>query len=200
MLRQLVRALPLLVVFASIPAGATVLVPADFRELAREATVIVHARVVSVESVWTDGRRTVETIVTLEVSEALKGRPGTEVSVRVPGGRMGRYRSVVVGAPTFREGQEVVLFLGGRAPALSHLLGFSQGVYRVHRDRSGRALVTPPIANTAGVRAPVKIQRGDPARGPVALADFTRQVREAVETPDERERARRRPAGGKEIR
>jgi hypothetical protein len=185
---------------ATAPASATVLVPAELGELAREARAIVHGRVVSVEGVWTAGRRGIETVVTIEVATTIKGQPGREVSLRVPGGDLGRYRSVVVGAPVFREGQEVIVFLGGEGPALPHLLGLGQGVYRVRRDpRTGTALVMPPpVAAAAG--APVRVQRGDPARRTVGLDEFMRQVQAVTGGPGERDRAGRRLLPGKEAR
>ena len=192
---QLVGAWLALLLLAG-PAGAAVLVPAELGELAREARAIVHGRVVSVEGVWTAGRRSIETVVTIEVSAALKGSPGREVSLRVPGGELGRYRSVVVGAPVFREGQEVVVFLGGGGPALPHLLGLGQGVYRVRRDpRSGLPMVTPPPV--AGAATAVRVQRGDPARRTVTLEEFARQVRAAMGGPGERERLAPRPVPGR---
>jgi hypothetical protein len=182
------------------PAAATVVVPAEFTELAREAAAIVHGRVVNVQGVWTAGRRSIETVVTLEVTEVLKGQARREVSLRVPGGELGRYRSVMVGAPTFREGQEVVVFLGGRAPALPYLLGLGQGVYRVHRDpQSGVAFVTPALVAASGA-SPVRVQRGDPTRRPVALPEFARQVRQVLEASPGRERTRPSPDRGKETR
>jgi hypothetical protein len=39
---------------------------------------------------------------------------------------MGRYRSVTIGAPSFHEGEEVVLFLGAQPPALPFVLGLGQ--------------------------------------------------------------------------
>ena len=181
------------------PGAAAVLVPAELGELAREARVIVHGRVVSVQGVWTAGRRTIETVVTMEVTTALKGQPGREVSLRVPGGELGRYRSVLVGAPVFREGQEVIVFLGGAGPSLPHLLGLGQGVYRVRRDpRSGAALVAPPFVASADATA-IRVQRGDPARRTVSLEEFSRQVQGAI-GPSTRDRGERRPAPGRNSR
>jgi len=189
-----------LLLLAALPAAAAVLVPADLTELAREAGAIVHGRVVTVEGVWTAGRRSIETVVTLEVTTALKGQPGREVSLRVPGGELGRYRSVMVGAPVFREGDEVIVFLGGRAPALPTLLGLGQGVYRVRRDpRSGAVFVVPPPASARGADG-VRVQRGDPARRLVTLDEFARQVLGAVGPAPGGTRADRRPAPGKGTR
>lgn len=197
---QLLGACTALYLLAAVRVAATVLVPADLGELAREAGAIVHGRVVSVEGVWTAGRRSIETVVTLEVTTALKGQPGREVSLRVPGGELGRYRSVMVGAPVFREGDEVIVFIGGAAPALPHLLGLGQGVYRVRRDpRSGAALVMPPPV-TSGAAYGVRVQRGDPARRPVTLDEFSRQVISALGPAFGRDRPARRLAPGRGAR
>jgi len=181
------------VLAAAAPALATVLVPADFNELAREALTIVHGRVVDVRSQWTDGRRRIETVVTLQVHAALKGQPGDTVSVLVPGGEMGRYRSVMIGAPRFRAGEEVVLFLGGRAPALPHLLGMGQGVYRVVREPgTGRAVVTPPALVAA---APGRVVRGDAGRRAIGIEEFGEQVKQALGTGRDRQLNRSPRAG-----
>jgi len=178
---------------ARAPVLATVLVPADLNELAREALTIVHGRVVDVRSQWTDGRRRIETVVTVEVQAALKGQPGDTISVRVPGGDMGRYRSVMIGAPRFREGEEVVLFLGGRAPALPYLLGMGQGVYRVIREPgTGRPLVSPPVASVPG-----RVVRGDAGRRAVGIEEFRQQVKHALVAERDRQPVVRSPQAGR---
>src|SRR5688572_15298321 len=90
---------------------ATVIVPIEFRELVATSPVIVHGLVTDVRSAFVDGRRSVETFVTIEAGEYLKGNLGQHVTFKVPGGEIGRYRTVFVGAPEFRTGDEVVLFL-----------------------------------------------------------------------------------------
>ncbi len=98
----------------------------------------------SIDAQWTADRRGVETLVTLEVESYLKGSLGDSVTFRVPGGRLGRFRSVVVGAPEFVPDQRVIVFLGHRGPSVPYVLGFSQGVYRL--VLSGTAwVVTPPV-------------------------------------------------------
>src|SRR4051812_29358810 len=83
---------------------ATTLLPADFAQMVSESQVIVHARVVAVTGELVGSRRTIESRVTVEVVSLLKGQPAAQVVFRVPGGQVGRYRRVFVGAPTFRSG------------------------------------------------------------------------------------------------
>src|SRR5262249_7459645 len=81
-------------VLAVVRARAAVVVPADLGELSRDARAIVRGGVAAVEGRWTDDRRTIETLVTLEVESTLKGSSGATIQFRVPGGDLGRYRSV----------------------------------------------------------------------------------------------------------
>jgi len=169
-----------LVVAAALPVWATVLLPGDLGEIARSASAIVRGTVVDTRTEWADGRRRVETIVTLQVSEVFKGGMRGRISFMVPGGVIGRYRSVMVGAPTFHQGEEVVLFLGAQAPSLPYVLGLGQGVFRVQRDtRSGQTTVTPPALLADPTQA-VTVHRGDPALRPVSLPEFAADLRDAL--------------------
>lgn len=157
--------------------SAMVVVPAEFSEMVTASELVVHGRVVDVRAQIVGDRRTIETVVTLSVLAAIKGQPGETVYFKVPGGQIGRYRRFMVGAPEFTRGEEVVLFLKGRPPAVPFPFGLSQGVYRVVHDAAGRRLVTPPVVS----EAPGRVVRGDTSRRPLELAAFTRNVRAIAE-------------------
>jgi hypothetical protein len=132
-------------------AGATVVLPASLRDIVDGSELIVRGRVLDVRSEMTASRRSIHTFVTVAVDDALKGSPGRTVIFRVPNGQVGRYRRVVVGAPEFTAGEEVVVFLHGMPPAIPTLFGLSQGVYRVPaQDPVRRAAV---LSLTRNVRA-----------------------------------------------
>lgn len=163
---------------------ATTILPADFSEMVDASQVIVHGRVVGVASRLvadgssaSRGTRAIETLVTIAVMNPVKGVAGETVLFRVPGGQVGRYRRIVVGSPEFTRGDEVFLFLRGRPPGMPMPFGLNQGVYRVMRS-TGAAVVTPLLAEGAG-----RVVRGDPARRPLALDAFSRQVRALMERP-----------------
>jgi hypothetical protein len=157
-------------------ARATTLVPADLGELVREADAIVRGRVVETRAVWTDGRRAVDTLVTLAVEEYFKGHFGPRVVFRVPGGQMGRYLSLVPGAPVFLPGEAVVVFLRVRGPAVPVLVGLGQGVARLAADgSSGRLLVVSPPLDSSGGEAK-RLARGDLARRPMPLEEFRTRI------------------------
>ena len=139
----MLRWVMVIILSLTVPAQATVLVGADLGELTRDARAIVRGRVVAVDAQWTADRRTIETLVTLEVERYLKGALGETVQFRVPGGIFGRFRSIVVGAPTFAVDDRVVVFLGAHGPSVPYVVGFSQGVFRIARSSDGSAwLVT----------------------------------------------------------
>jgi hypothetical protein len=159
---------------------ATVLLPADFREVVAGSQIIVYGRVGDVRPEWSDDRTRIDTIVRLEAGSYLKGGPGDSVTFRVPGGQIGRYKNVMVGAPEFRQGEEVVLFLSAAGPSIAHVFGLNQGVYRVRVDaRTGRRVVVPPVL-TAASDAPQVVVRGDQTRQPLALDTFAASVRTAM--------------------
>ena len=161
----------------AVPARATVLIPADLGELSRDALAIARGRVAALEAQWTDDHGTIETIVTLEVENYLKGGLGSTLRFRVPGGELGRFRSIVVGAPEFAVDQRVVVFLGARGPSVPHVLGLNQGVFRVSRaaGNAGWMVTSPVMLPAAGGNA--RLVRGDPSRRALALGDFEQTVR-----------------------
>jgi hypothetical protein len=149
-----------------------VVVPAAFGEMVAASQTVVHAQVIDLRAFETNGRQRIETVVTVRVVDSLKGNPGETVSFRVPGGEVGRYRRVIVGAPRFARGDEVVLFLKGSAPELPVPFGLGQGVYRIVRAANGGATVMPLVTSESG-----RLERGDPARRPLSLSAFAAQVR-----------------------
>jgi hypothetical protein len=166
----------LAIVLGAASARATVLVPADLGELSRESLAIARGRVVAVRGQWTDSHRAIETIVSLQVDEYLKGSLGTVIEFRVPGGRLGRYRSIFVGAPEFAVDQQVVVFLGAQAPNVPHVLGLSQGVFRVVPNARRTGWMVTPSAMMP-VTIPTPVVRGAASRQPMALTDFEQRVR-----------------------
>lgn len=164
-------------------AHATVLVPAEFSEIVGGSEIIAYARVVDVRPEWADGRRWIDSVVTADVVSSLKGDVAQTISFKVPGGRLGRYRSVVVGAPTFARGDEAVLFLKTHPEGLPDVFGLNQGVFRVRVDaRTGQRMVVPPPVATADPSAvePQPVKRGSIDRRPLAFDAFGAKVREAM--------------------
>jgi hypothetical protein len=150
--------------FVSLPillagaAGASVVVRADLAALVSNAERVVEGRCLSTRPVL-DGAGNIATEVRLLVARGFKGaQAGTEIDFRIPGGEMGGEGLVLAGMPTFRAGEEVLLFLtveshtGIRVP-----VGLGQGKFSVQRDAATGA---KRLARTMG-----GIQLVDPATG-----------------------------------
>jgi hypothetical protein len=153
-------ALALIALACAGAARATTLRAMDLAELALEASLIVHGRVVDVHPEWVRGGRQIDSVVTVEVETPLKGEPGQRFAFVSPGGQLGDYRSVVPGAPEFAVGAEVVLFLGSPGAAgLPSLVGMGQGALPVSSDESGRKRVRAPllVPGMAEAHVPVRI-------------------------------------------
>jgi hypothetical protein len=159
---------------------ATVLVPAEFGEIVAGSQVIVYGRISDVHAEWSGDRRAIETVVSLEAASYLKGGPGDVVTFRVPGGQIGRYKNVMVGAPQFQTGEETVLFLRAQGPSVAQIFGLSQGVFRVRVDaRTGDRLVVPPVLMRTGETAE-RVVRGAIDRTPLPIEAFAASVRAAM--------------------
>ncbi len=174
-------ALVTLLVTLSAALHATVIIPIEFRELVTTSSVIVHGRVTDVRAAFVDGRRSVQTFVTVAASDYLKGNLGDHATFMVPGGEIGRYKTVFVGAPEFRTGDEVVLFLNTARGGVPFIVGLSQGAYRVVAESgSGRRMVSMPILIGKDGAQPVRVVRGDLTRRTLPIEAFGDAVRQIL--------------------
>ena len=179
-MRRLLLCLTCVLIPLGAAVSATVLIPAEFREIVAGSEIIVHGRVVDVRSQWVDGRRRIESVVTVEVLTPFKGGERRSLEFKVPGGQVGRYRSMMVGAPTFSLGEEAFLFLSGGESDAPLVFGLNQGVFRIRQDRvSGRRVVVPP-ALMASSESREAVMRGSPTRRPLELEAFGAQVRSVI--------------------
>lgn len=180
MMRRPIVTLGLVLIAASV-LRATVLVPAEFREVVAGSQIIVYGRVAETRVEWAAGRRGIDTIVTFEAGTYLKGGPAETVTFKVPGGQIGRYKNVMVGAPEFRPGDEAVLFLSAQGPSMAHVFGLNQGVFRVRVDPAtgARLVVAPPLV--ARGDAAETVRRGAATRRSLTLDAFAGEVRSAMQ-------------------
>lgn len=130
MARPVVATLVTMMCLWLVPTAASTKLPADFRVSVTDATVIVRGRVTDVRAVRSV-RGEVETVATIAVAAVLKGEAGTHVSLRVPGGVIGRVRTVMPGAPRVSLGDEGVYLLKRVPGGALWPVGLSSGIYRV---------------------------------------------------------------------
>jgi hypothetical protein len=175
-MRSLCCFILLCVALSAQPLRATVVVPAEFREIVDGSSLIAYGRVTAVRPEWADGRRRIDSIVTVAVMSWFKGGTDSTLSFVVPGGEMGRYRQVMIGAPIFKPGDEAFLFLKTQGAVMPYVFGLNQGVFRVRIDARGVRNVVSPALLASGM-APEVVRRGAVTRQPLPLDAFGDQIR-----------------------
>lgn len=188
-------ALLVALVLAGVSAFATVVVPAEFREVVSDAELIVRGLVTDVRSFVVPGDG-IDTVATVSVETVLKGQADSFVSVRVPGGEVGSTKFVMVGAPTFKNGDRAVFFLKRTREQIWRPIGLTMGVYRVQAEPgTGRAVVQPPAVPTASRTATSgTVVRGDPQRKLLPVSEFESLVKLVMSSPP----AQAVPRGGRQ--
>jgi hypothetical protein len=134
-------ALALLVAAGPRAKGQEKAVTAD--DLARKAEVVAVARVAQMKSEWNESHSMIRTRVTIAVNEYLKGStPATALTVYVPGGEVGDVGEIYTHVPSFRENENVVVFLEKEQDGAYRVSGGTQGKYIIENDRTtGQATV-----------------------------------------------------------
>jgi hypothetical protein len=171
----------MVLVLGAVPRATSSVVPAEFREMAAEASLIVRGRVSGLRVVRPTGTE-VSTVATVTVDRVLKGTPEPFVSVLVPGGDLGRTRTVMVGAPRLDVGDAAVFFLVRGPDGIWRPVGLAMGVFRIRPSRTGLPVVQAPVLldRTASLGATV---RGDARRRLLAVAEFESLVGVALAPP-----------------
>jgi hypothetical protein len=154
MAKQLMRVVAIFafLVYAGIPAGATILQQLTLDEMVQKSTSIVRAKVTGSSEVVRGGN--VFTLYKFETLETMKPGPAVR-EVAVPGGVAEGMRQVVAGAPALRAGREYVLFLWTSHSGLTQVMGMSQGLFSVERTTVGdlqasRAALGEQMLDAAG--------------------------------------------------
>jgi hypothetical protein len=160
--------------------GANTFLTAEFREIVTDAHVAVRGRVTDVRAVRSRAGD-VESIVTIAVDTVLKGEATAFVSMRVPGGVIGRYRTVMTGAPVMKVGEHAVFFLKRAPDNTLWPVGLSQGVYRLTAAAPREVpTVRAPVVAGMTTNALGAVVRGDVRRKSMPLPEFESLVRLVV--------------------
>jgi hypothetical protein len=134
--RRVVRGLLLALVAATLPAAATTgVAPLGVDELTALADLAIEGRVVSIRA--REVGRQIFTDIEVEVVDAVKGRPGKVVRLRLYGGVANGRRTTVVGAPCLTAGEEVFLFLKSVGAQAFGVVNLSEGKFAIARGPAG---------------------------------------------------------------
>jgi hypothetical protein len=154
-------AIAALVIAGSGLVGASTFLKEDIKSLKAQSEAVVHAKVLDLHSYWDPTGSVIFTDVTLDVRGRLHGASGDQIVVRVPGGTVGDFTSVMDGAPQFEMDDEVVTFIARWQDGAPMVAGYFQGLMKVQRDNQGNAFL-----------------RGGVADG-MAMSDLARHLRQA---------------------
>jgi hypothetical protein len=110
----------------------TTLARLSLDQLAAAADNVARLRCVSAESHWENGA--IWTVTTFDVIETMKGNLSAQVSVRLPGGRVGHLTATVEGTPKFHPGDEAIVFLERSRSGGFSVAGWVEGTFRISRD------------------------------------------------------------------
>ncbi len=168
-LRALVAAATL--VLPSIDLQASQVRPVNLEEMAQRADRIFEGRCVAVRVAHDAVLGRDVTFVTFAAGRTVKGDPRGAVTIKMLGASAGGGPDARgwVGPPSFREGEEVVLFLypdSGRG--LTSPVGFGQGKFAVVKDKHGRRLAFNGLGNRNLLRGLSDTARAAAARRPAA--------------------------------
>jgi hypothetical protein len=161
--------LPFLALLAAAPAAATTAFPASVEELARGSDAVVRGVVVGRATRPADGGRLLYTFVEVRTAKVWRGEAPATVTVRVPGGSLGRVGQRVAGAPELRPGEEVVLFLR-RAGRIHQVTGLALGKFAVDGAQARPDLRGLQLLERA-------LPAGERAAGEMPVAELEARVR-----------------------
>ena len=146
--------LPLVLIAVSLASvKATTVVPPTFGQLVQQAELIFQGTVTDVKSIWEGqgAERHINTYVTFQVADSVKGEVGSSYTIRMLGGTVGDETMLITDTPKFSVGDRDILFVEHNYDQFVPLVGISHGRFHVQRDEeTGRDI----IVNHEG--APVK--------------------------------------------
>jgi hypothetical protein len=180
-MRRVIGVVVLALALTAISLSADLTIPADFRTVVNDSSLIVRGLVTDVRALEVPGAG-IDSIATFAVENVLKGTASGFVYVRVPGGVIGTKRFVMVGAPAFHVGQRAIVFLRpGVTDTAFRPIGLTMGVYPVQADpQTQRLVVQPPIMAGRTTDTSGAIVRGDRRRQSLSVTEFESLVRLAV--------------------
>jgi len=124
--------------------SASTVIPPTFDQLVQQAELIFQGTVTNVRSVWEGegAQRHIDTYVTFQVQDNVKGSAGTSYTIRMLGGTVGDETMEVTDTPKFNVGDRNILFVEHNYEQFVPLVGIKNGRFQVQRDeQTGRDVV-----------------------------------------------------------
>jgi len=164
------------------PAWSSTVAPADVTQIVASASAIVHATAISSASHWNEDHSLVVTDTRFRVHETLKGEPAATITVRVPGGQVGKLLVEVPGVAGFAPGAEVVLALAPDRRGMLRVASGGGGRWDVETDRHHETkFVRGPTLHDAR-RSPQEpaLPKAAGAKSPPGLSELLQDLRDVI--------------------
>ena len=174
-LRQLRQLILGILVLAATPLMATTVMRMELPALVKASDSIVQGHGEAIETRF-ESDKMVYTYISVGVDDPLKGERRRSLLVRQMGGKIGAMTMWIAGAPQFKEGDQVIVFLRNRRDGTFDVVGLNQGKYDIVDDFA--------VANVSGVSIM------DPKTGTISdegfvdkapLAAFKAKIRELAQ-------------------
>lgn len=123
---------------------ATTVIPPTFERLVQQAEVIFQGTVTDVRSIWEGegAQRHIDTYITFQIGENVKGNAGSSYTIRILGGTVGDETMEVTDTPKFKVGDSDILFVEHNNDQFVPLVGINNGRFHVQRDeQTGRDII-----------------------------------------------------------
>src|SRR4026207_468750 len=160
-------------------ALATTVIPPSFDELVSRAEVIFQGTVTDVRSQWVGegGQRHINSYVTFKVEDAIKGKPGAQITLQMHGGTVGSETMEVTDAPKFKVGDRDILFVENNGTQFVPLVGIMHGRFRVKKDEAGRDAAFPKEGSPLSVFSKLgKNEETAPAGRAISKQEFRQAI------------------------
>jgi hypothetical protein len=122
----------------------TTVIPPTFEQLVQQAELIFQGTVTDVRSVWEGegAQRHIDTYVTFQIDENVKGKATSSYTIRMLGGTVGDETMEVTDSPKFKVGDREILFVEHNNEQFVPLVGINHGHFHLQRDeQTGRDIV-----------------------------------------------------------
>lgn len=163
----------------SITEGQAQMNQMSARELTEESTAILYGKCSEVKSAWDQEQDIIYTYVTIVNEGSVKGSPGAETVITIPGGRVGDIIYEVSEMPVFEPGEEVFTFLWEHPSGKNLVTGGYQGKIKIEKDRiTGNRIINRNPFTGEDQKGIIKsLDTESPDTDIVLLEDFINEVK-----------------------
>lgn len=122
-------------------------------EMTQDSKTILYGQCSHIESSWDENQERIYTEIRVQAAAYLKGAKGTEITITIPGGRVGNIMYEVSDMPTFAEGEEFVAFLSEHSSGRNLVTGAVQGKLKIYEDaNTGVRLISRPVKEESSAK------------------------------------------------